>query len=86
MKKNTPILPRRIGGNLVKMRTGGGAGAPKSLAGGSMPGRVQLPRARGLLLREVMPRVFSVGSVGDPLCLPQWVTHSMEAEDTSTLP
>ena len=58
----------------------------KSLAGGSMPGRVQLPRARGLLLREVMPRVFSVGGVGNPLCLPRWVTHSKEAEDTSTLP
>ena len=30
-----------------------------------MPGRVQPPRARGLLLREVRPRVFA-----------QWVTHS----------
>ena len=30
MKKNTPILPRRIGGNLVKMRTGGGLARPRA--------------------------------------------------------
>ena len=51
----------------VMLVLGGGAGAPKSLAGGSMPGRVQPPRARGLLLREVRPRVFST----------VWDTHSV---------